>query len=67
MKDRRIITLLGRRDEPTDAVEEYCRYLGEALRPHGYTLEDFDDPAERVQVPGVNHLAGRDREAKPSE
>lgn len=23
--------MLGRRDEPTDAVEEYCRFLGEAL------------------------------------
>jgi glycosyltransferase involved in cell wall biosynthesis len=33
------VALLGRRDEPTDAVEEYCRYLGEALRPHGLALE----------------------------
>jgi glycosyltransferase involved in cell wall biosynthesis len=35
----RIIALLGRRDEPTDAVEEYCRYLGEALRAHDLELE----------------------------
>src|SRR6478672_4914458 len=28
----RVVALLGRRDDPTDAVEEYCRYLGEALR-----------------------------------
>jgi hypothetical protein len=33
------IALLGRKDEPTDAVEEYCRYLGEALRPHNIQLE----------------------------
>jgi glycosyltransferase involved in cell wall biosynthesis len=34
----RMIALLGRRDEPTDAVEEYCRYLGAALRAHGFEL-----------------------------
>jgi glycosyltransferase involved in cell wall biosynthesis len=32
LNSRRVVALLGRRDEPTDAVEEYCRYLGEALR-----------------------------------
>ncbi len=31
MKMQRVIALLGRKDEPTDAVEEYCRYLGVAL------------------------------------
>ncbi|HVS88671.1 MAG TPA: glycosyltransferase [Candidatus Acidoferrum sp.] len=36
--NQRCIALLGRRDEPTDAVEEYCRYLGAALRPHGFAL-----------------------------
>jgi glycosyltransferase involved in cell wall biosynthesis len=35
----RCIALLGRRDEPTDAVEEYCRYLGEALKEHNIDLE----------------------------
>jgi glycosyltransferase involved in cell wall biosynthesis len=39
MKERRIIALLGRRDEPTDAVEDYCRYLGDALRAHGFEME----------------------------
>jgi glycosyltransferase involved in cell wall biosynthesis len=39
MKERRIIALLGRRDEPTDAVEEYCRYLGDALRAYGFEME----------------------------
>lgn len=31
--------MLGRRDEPTDAVEEYCRFLGEALAAENCTLE----------------------------
>ena len=35
----RVIALLGRRDEPTDAVEEYCRHLGSALAAHGFALE----------------------------
>jgi glycosyltransferase involved in cell wall biosynthesis len=39
MNERRIIALLGRRDEPTDAVEEYCRYLSDALRPHGFAMQ----------------------------
>ncbi len=38
MRRYRIIALLGQRDEPTDAVEEYCRYLGEALQAHNYDL-----------------------------
>jgi len=33
------VALLGRRDAPTDAVEEYCRYLGEALAAEGFALE----------------------------
>ena len=32
------IALLGRADTPTDAVEEYCRYLGEAFRAQGIGL-----------------------------
>ena len=35
---QRMVALLGRRDEPTDAVEEYCRYLGAALGTHGFEL-----------------------------
>ena len=38
MSGQRIIALLGRPDKPTDAVEEYCRYLGEALERHGWDL-----------------------------
>jgi glycosyltransferase involved in cell wall biosynthesis len=33
------IALLGRRDEPTDAVEEYCRHLGSALHAHDFQLQ----------------------------
>ncbi len=36
---QKCIALLGRRDAPTDAVEEYCQYLGEALRAHCFELE----------------------------
>lgn len=39
MTAQRVIALLGRRDEPTDAVEEYCRHLGEALIPHGFQMD----------------------------
>ena len=38
MKSQLVIALLGRRDEPTDAVEDYCRYLAEALATHGMDL-----------------------------
>jgi glycosyltransferase involved in cell wall biosynthesis len=34
-----VIALLGRKDEPTDAVEEYCRYLGNALQAHDVQFE----------------------------
>jgi len=43
MSSQRIIALLGRRDTPTDAVAEYCRYLGEALRER-----EFDLTVERI-------------------
>ncbi len=35
----RCIAVLGRRDQPTDAVEEYCRFLQAALSPLGFSLE----------------------------
>jgi glycosyltransferase involved in cell wall biosynthesis len=46
MSGQRVIALLGRPDAPTDAVEEYCRYLGEAL-----IAEDFELSIERVAWP----------------
>ncbi|HKW57721.1 MAG TPA: glycosyltransferase [Candidatus Acidoferrum sp.] len=33
------VALLGWRDSPTDALEEYCRYLGAALREQDIALE----------------------------
>ena len=36
---QKCVVVLGRRDEPTDAIEEYCRYLGQALTAHGFALE----------------------------
>jgi glycosyltransferase involved in cell wall biosynthesis len=36
---QRIIALLGRRDEPTDALQDYCRLLGKALRAHNFHLD----------------------------
>src|SRR5260370_33154646 len=38
-----VIGVVGRGDGPTDAIEEYCRYLGEAL-----VAEDFELIIERV-------------------
>jgi glycosyltransferase involved in cell wall biosynthesis len=34
-----IIGLLGRKDSPTDAVEDYCRWLGTALKARGVEYE----------------------------
>jgi len=36
---RLAIALLGKRDEPTGAVEEHCRYLGSALHSHDIQVE----------------------------
>jgi glycosyltransferase involved in cell wall biosynthesis len=43
---QKCVALLGKKDEPTDAVEEYCRHLGDALRAHG-----FDTQVVRVPWP----------------
>src|SRR2546430_10499547 len=48
MSGQRVIALLGRPDAPTDGVEEYCLYLGEALLP-----EDFELIIERVNWSAV--------------
>jgi glycosyltransferase involved in cell wall biosynthesis len=47
LSGNRVIALLGRRDDPTDAVEEYCRYLGDALHAENYDLK-----MERVEWAG---------------
>ena len=49
------IALLGRRDEPTDAVEEYCRYLGAALHAHDVQLDIRRVPWEIHGWPSAFH------------
>jgi glycosyltransferase involved in cell wall biosynthesis len=39
MTSGRIIALVGRRDEPTDGVADYCDWLGGSLTGYGYQLE----------------------------
>jgi glycosyltransferase involved in cell wall biosynthesis len=34
-----LIALLGRRDEPTDGVADYCNYLGRAMATHGFEMK----------------------------
>jgi len=36
---QKCVALLGRRDEPTDAIAEYCQYLRGALREHDFQME----------------------------
>jgi glycosyltransferase involved in cell wall biosynthesis len=36
---QRWVALLGREDEPTDALEDYCKLLAQSLHKRGYTLE----------------------------
>lgn len=36
-----VIALLGWREMPTDGVDDYCTFLGEALARHGATLEKY--------------------------
>lgn len=39
MSPERVTFLLGRRDEPTDALEDYCAYLAESLAAHDFECE----------------------------
>jgi glycosyltransferase involved in cell wall biosynthesis len=45
--DSNLIVLLGRRDEPTDGVEDYCRWLGRALEQQDCSLELVRMPWDR--------------------
>ena len=57
MSARRVLALLGRKDEPTDAVEEYCRYLGDALSERGIEMEIARVPwAERGWAGALREL-----------
>src|SRR5580704_10744616 len=52
-----VVLLLGRKDEPTDAVEEYCRYLCEALGKRSVKGEIVRVPwNERGWTDGVDEL-----------
>jgi glycosyltransferase involved in cell wall biosynthesis len=51
MNSQRVIALLGRKDEPTDAVEDYCRYLGAALTAHNVQLDIQRVPWEEIGWP----------------
>jgi glycosyltransferase involved in cell wall biosynthesis len=41
MSAKRIVALVGRRDEPTDGVADYCAWLGGAMGRYGYEFETF--------------------------
>ena len=41
MSAKRIVALVGRRDEPTDGVADYCAWLGGAIGRCGYEFETF--------------------------
>ena len=41
MSAKRIVALVGRRDEPTDGVADYCAWLGGAIGRYGYEFETF--------------------------
>lgn len=44
MSAQRIVAVLGRRDEPTDGVADYCSWLGAALQAHDYEFETVRVP-----------------------
>jgi glycosyltransferase involved in cell wall biosynthesis len=44
MSTQRIVAVLGRRDEPTDGVADYCSWLGSALAAYDYELETVRVP-----------------------
>jgi glycosyltransferase involved in cell wall biosynthesis len=59
-QERRMIALLGRRDHPTDALEEYCRYLGQGLHARAVELKVVRvDWAESGWPTALRDLANR--------
>ena len=42
--NQRWVALLGRKDEPTDALEDYCKLLAQSLGKRGCSLEMFRIP-----------------------
>jgi glycosyltransferase involved in cell wall biosynthesis len=56
----RWITVLGRRDTPTDGLEDYCLYLGQALEKWGVRLELIRVPwAEQGWIRSLRRLSER--------
>jgi glycosyltransferase involved in cell wall biosynthesis len=54
---RSLVALLGRRDQPTDGVEDYCTFLGEALRRHGIELRQTRVPWEKGWIGALRQLS----------
>lgn len=51
------IALLGRRDTPTDGVQDYCTFLGKALQRHGVELKLVRVPwAEQGWIKALRQL-----------
>src|SRR5208283_530838 len=62
--NERCVAVLGPRDEPTDAVEEYCRCLGGALEAHGIQLEFLRVPWREIGWrPALQQLREKARES----
>lgn len=58
MSAERIVAVLGRRDEPTDGVSDYCEFLARALPSYGYELETYRVPwAERGWSSALGELS----------
>jgi len=54
---QRLIALLGKRDRPTDGLEDYCTFLGEALLKRGLELRKARvEGAERGWARSLFHL-----------
>ena len=58
-----IIAIVGRRDEPTDGVRDYCSWLSQALRRRGVTLETSEvDWATHGWMRALRDLGRRSRD-----
>jgi glycosyltransferase involved in cell wall biosynthesis len=64
---QRCLALLGRRDSPIDAVEEYCTYLASALPEFGIQLElvriDWEQHGWRGVIRELSESALREKDA----
>jgi glycosyltransferase involved in cell wall biosynthesis len=61
MSAERIVALVGRRDEPTDGVADYCEWLGQALEQRGYAMEtarvDWSEQGWRASLADLRQRA----------